>query len=133
MVISYTVLIGRAILVTICISLSGITLLSLFASADAASNRTDYEQDSYEWNVLAGEDLLNDPLSAKILQNIEISKQRIAQLEDPQIYKTEHEKYVDQLRQMANEKLQEDLERMYKNNEESCLCKIRSKKTSRVP
>ena len=111
-------LIGRAILVTICISLSGITLLSLFASADAASNGTDYEQDSYEWNVLAGEDLLNDPLSAKILQNIEISKQRIAQLEDPQIYKTEHEKYVDQLRQMANEKLQEDLERMYKNNED---------------
>jgi len=112
------VLIGRAILVTICISLSGITLLSLFASADAASNGTDYEQDSYEWNVLAGEDLLNDPLAAKILQNIEISKQRIAQLQDPQIHKTEHEKFVDQLRQMANEKLQEDLERMYKNNEE---------------
>ncbi len=89
-VISYTVLIGRAFLVTICIALSGITLLSSFASADAAANGTDYEQayngtdydqDSYEWNVLAGEDLLNDPLAAKILENIEISKQRIAQLE----------------------------------------------------
>ncbi len=111
-------LIGRAVLITICISLSGITLLSLFASAEAASNETDYEQDSYEWNVSAGEDLLNDPLTAKILQNIEISKQRIAQLQDPQIYKTENEKYVDQLRQMANEKLQEDLERMYKNKED---------------
>jgi len=118
MIISYTVLIGRAILVTISIALSAITLLSLFSSADAAYNGTDYEQDSYEWNVLAGEDLLNDPLAAKILQNIEISKQRIAQLQDPQIHKTEHEKLVDQLRQMANEKLQEDLERMYKNNEE---------------
>ena len=102
------VLIGRAILVTICIALSGITLLSLFASAEAAYNGTDYEQDSYELNVLAGEDFLNDPLAAKILQNIEISKQRIAQLQDPQIHKTEHEKYVDQLRQMVNEKLQED-------------------------
>ena len=111
-------LIGRAVLITICISLSGITLLSLFASAEAASNETDYEQDSYEWNVSAGEDLLNDPLTAKILQNIEISKQRIAQLQDPQIHKTEHEKFVDQLRQMANEKLQEDLDRMYKNNED---------------
>lgn len=67
---------------------------------------------------MAGEDFLNDPLAAKILQNIEISKQRIAQLQDPQIHKTEHEKYVDQLRQMVNEKLQEDLERMYKNNED---------------
>jgi len=112
------VLIGRAILVTICIALSGITFLSLFASADAAYNGTDYEQDSYELNVLAGEDFLNDPLAAKILQNIEISKQRIAQLQDPQIHKTEHEKNVDQLRQMVNEKLQEDLERMYKNNED---------------
>ena len=119
MIISYTVLIGRAILVTISIALSGIILLSLFSSADAAYNGTDYEQDSYEWNVLAGEDLLNDPLAAKILQNIEISKQRIAQLQDPQIHKTEHEKYVDQLRQIANKKLQEDLERMYKNNENS--------------
>ncbi len=111
-------LIGRAVLITICISLSGITLLSLFASAEAASNETDYEQDSYEWNVSAGEDLLNDPLTVKILRNIEISKQRIAQLQDPQIYKTENEKYVDQLRQMAKEKLQEDLERMYKNNKD---------------
>ncbi len=117
MIISYTVLIGRAILVTISIALSGITLISLFSSA-AAYNGTDSEQDSYDWNVLAGEDLLNDPLSAKILQNIEISKLRIAQLQDPQIYKTENEKYVDQLRQMANKKLQEDLERMYKNNED---------------
>jgi len=88
------------------------------ASADATYNGTDYEQDSYEWNVLAGEDLLNDPLAAKILQNIEISKQRIAQLEDPQIHKTENEKFVDQLRQMAKEKLQEDLARMNKNNED---------------
>ena len=111
-------LIGRAILVTICISLSGITLLSLFASADAASNGTDYEQDSYEWNVLAGEDLLNDPLAAKILENIEISKQRIAQLENPQIYKTDHEKFVDLQREMSKQRLQEDLDRMNKKYED---------------
>jgi len=90
MIISYTVLIGRAILVTISITLSGIMLLSLFSSADAAYNGTDYEQDSYEWNVLAGEDLLNDPLAAKILQNIEISKQRIAQLQKTHTHTRTH-------------------------------------------
>jgi len=112
------VLIGRAFLITICISLSGITLLSLFASADAASNETDYEQDSYEWNVSAGEDLLNDPLTAKILQNIEISKQRIAELQNPQVQLTEQQKFIEQQRQIVNAKLQEELDRMYKNNKD---------------
>jgi len=112
------VLIGRAILVTICLALSGITLLSSFTSAYAADNGTDYEEDSYEWNVLAGEDLLNDPLAAKILENIEISKQRIAQLENPQIYKTDHEKFVDLQREMSKQRLQEDLDRMNKKYED---------------
>ncbi len=118
MVITNTVLIGRAILVTIFTALSGITLLSSFASADAADNGTDYEEDSYDWNVLAGEDLLNDPLAAKILENIEISKQRIAQLENPQIYKTDHEKFVDLQREMSKQRLQEDLDRMNKKYED---------------
>ena len=117
-VITNTVLIGRAILVTIFTALSGITLLSSFASADAADNGTDYEEDSYDWNVLAGEDLLNDPLAAKILENIEISKQRIAQLENPQIYKTDHEKFVDLQREMSKQRLQEDLDRMNKKYED---------------
>jgi len=61
--------------------------------AEATSTDSDFEDD-YEWNVLT-EDLLNDPTAAKILENIEISKQRIAQLQNPQVIKSEHQKYID--------------------------------------
>ena len=58
--------------------------------------------------------MLNDPAALQILKNIEISKQRIAQLEDPQIQKTEHEKFVDQQREISNQRLEEELDRMNK-------------------
>jgi len=81
-------------------SKNGITFFSLLLAlafviisilpAEATSTDSDFEDD-FEWNVLT-EDLLNDPTAAKILENIEISKQRIAQLQNPQVIKSEHQK-----------------------------------------
>ena len=94
------------------------TISGLSLPAEANSTDENMELDEYEWTVLAGEGLLNDPTAVQILKNIEISKQRIAQLEDPQIQKTEHEKFVDQQREMAKLRLDEELERIYKKYED---------------
>ena len=82
--------------------------------AEATSTDSDFEDDIYEWNVLAEEDLLNDQTAAKILENIEISKQRIAQLQNPQVIKSEHQKFIDLQRQLVEERLQEELDRINK-------------------
>ncbi len=94
-----------------------LTITGLSLPVEANSTDENIEFYEYEWTVLAGEELLNDPMTAKILKNIEISKQRIAQLEDPQFQKTEHEKFVDQQREMAKLRLQEELDRMNKKYE----------------
>ena len=83
-------------------------------SLPAEANSENILANEYDWTVLAGEELLNDPMAIQILKNIEISKQRIAELEDPQIQKSEHEKFVDQQRELANQRLQEELDRMNK-------------------
>ena len=82
--------------------------------AEATSTDSDFEDDNYEWNVLTEEDLLNDPTAAKILENIEISKQRIAQLQNPQVIKSEHQKFIDLQRQLVEVRLQEELDRINK-------------------
>ena len=91
-----------------------VTISGLSLPAEADSTNENAQLNEYEWTVLAGNDLLNDPMAAQILKNIEISKQRIAQLKDPQIQKSEHEKFVDQQREMAKQRLQDELDRMNK-------------------
>lgn len=96
-----------------------ITISSLTQPADATSTEDlQAELDVYEWTILAGEDLLNDPMTAKILENIEISKKRIAELQNPQVQLTEQQKFIEQQRQISNAKLQEELDRMYKRHED---------------
>ena len=68
---------------------------------------------SYEWEVAAGEELRNNPTAAKILQNIEISKQRLEELKNgPILELTEHQKFVEAQRKIAQAKLEEELDRM---------------------
>ncbi len=105
-------------------SKNGITFFSLLLAlafvmisilpAEATSTDSDFDDDNYEWNVLTEEDLLNDPTAAKILENIEISKQRIAQLQNPQVIKSEHQKFIDLQRQLVEVRLQEELDRINK-------------------
>jgi len=55
----------------------------------AQTNDENLDTDSFEWTILLGDDLKNNPTAIKILKNIEISKQRLAELEQVKITKTE--------------------------------------------
>jgi len=48
-----------------------LTITGLSLPVEANSTDENIEFDEYEWTVLAGEELLNDPMTAKILKNIE--------------------------------------------------------------
>jgi len=69
-----------------------------------------------EWTTYTEESILTDPIAQKILENIEISKQILYDLQNPQRIVTEHELYIDQQRQIAQQQLQEQLDRMNNNN-----------------
>ena len=68
-----------------------------------------------EWITYTGESILTDPIAQKILENIEISKQRIAELQNPQRILTEHQKFIEEQRKIVQQQLQEELDRMNKN------------------
>ena len=68
-----------------------------------------------EWTTYTGESILTDPIAQKILENIEISKQRIAELQNPQRLMTEHQKFIEEQRKIVQQQLQEELDRMNKN------------------
>lgn len=108
--------ITRAVFV-LSFSLLVLTVTTLILPAEATSDETNADQD-YQWSVLTGNDLLNDPTAIKILQNIEISKQRIAELKNPQVVMTEHQKFIEEQRMISQAKLQEQLDRMNKNHED---------------
>ena len=84
----------------------------------AQTNDENLDTDSFEWTILLGDDLKNNPTAIKILKNIEISKQRLAELEQTKIAKTEHQKFIDAQRKFAQEKLQVELDRMFKQNKD---------------
>ncbi len=83
-----------------------------------ATESDDISTEDFEWTTLVGDDLKNNPLVEKILKNIEISKQRIAELQQNQFIKTEHEKFIDEQRRISQEKLQVELDRMFKKYED---------------
>jgi hypothetical protein len=72
--------------------------------------------DVSDWNTFNRDEILTDPIAQKILENIEISKQILYDIQNPQRIVTEHELYIDQQRQMVQQQLQEQLDRMNKNN-----------------
>jgi len=68
-----------------------------------------------EWTTYDRESILTDPIAQKILENIEISKQILYDIQNPQRIVTERELYIDQQRQIAQQLLQEQLDRMNKS------------------
>jgi len=81
-----------------------------------------YAQDStdsanvYDWKTFNRDEILTDPIAQKMLENIEISKQILYDIQNPQRIVTEHKLYIDQQRQIVQQQLQEQLDRMNKNN-----------------
>ena len=90
-------------------------MLILPAEATESDN---VSTEDFEWITLVGDDLKNNPLAEQILKNIEISKQRIAELQQNQFIKTEYEQFIDEQRRISQEKLQAELDRMFKKNED---------------
>jgi len=91
--------------------------LSLVMLFSVTSYSVSAEEDSpnvSEWEEYDKDKILNDPFAQRLLEYIKISKQRIAELENQERIQTEHEKFIEQQRQIANAQLQEELDRMNK-------------------
>jgi len=69
-----------------------------------------------EWTTYTGESILTDPIAQKILENIEISKQILYDIQNPQRIMTEHQKFIEEQRKMVQQQLQEELDRMNKRH-----------------
>ena len=99
---------GRKILA---VTLSFVMLLSVTSYSVSA------EEDSAnvsEWEEYDKDKILSDPFAQRLLEYIKISKQRISELQNQQRIQTEHEKFIEQQRQIVNAQLQEELDRMNK-------------------
>jgi len=81
-----------------------------------------YAQDSTDsanvsdWKTFNLDEILTDPIAQKMLENIEISKQILYDIQNPQRIVTPHELYIEQQRMLVQQQLQEELDRMNKNN-----------------
>jgi hypothetical protein len=91
--------------------------LSLVMLLSVTSYSVSAEEDPVnvsEWEEYDKDKILNDPFAQRLLEYIELSKQRIAELENQERTQTEHELFIEQQRQIVNAQLQEELDRMNK-------------------
>jgi len=98
---------GKILAVTLSlVMLLSVTSYSVYAEDDSPNVS--------EWEEYDKDKILNDPFAQRLLEYIELSKQRIAELQNQQRVQTEHEKFIEQQRQIVNAQLQEELDRMNK-------------------
>jgi len=97
------------------LSFSFFLLFSINSSSVYAQSSSESTNLS-EWTTYTGESILTDPIAQKILENIEISKQRILELQNPQRIMTEHQKFIEEQRKIVQQQLQEELDRMNKRH-----------------
>ncbi|MCA9813398.1 MAG: hypothetical protein KC483_11160 [Nitrosarchaeum sp.] len=90
-------------------SLASVLMLFVVSSISVFADDT-----TNDFVTVTNESISNDPVLAKILENIEKSKKEFADLQQ----KTEQEKLVDQQRTAANNILEQELKQMFKDNEE---------------
>ncbi len=91
--------------------------LSLVMLLSVTSYSVSAEEDPVnvsEWEEYDKDKILNDPFAQRLLEYIELSKQRIAELENQERIQTEYELFIEQQRQIVNAQLQEELDRMNK-------------------
>ena len=89
--------------------------ISLAISVNYAAAES--EGTEYNFTVLTGDDLINNPLASQILQNIELAKQRLAEQQEKQRLAEEYQRYLDEQRLIAKQLVQNDLDRMNKKYE----------------
>ena len=91
-------------------------LLVSSGSASVYAQNSSNPVNASDWNTFDQEAILTDPIAQKILEKIELSKQILYDIQNPQRIVTPHELYIEQQRMLVQQQLQEELDRMNKNN-----------------
>jgi len=99
------------------ISFSFLALLTISLAISVNYATAESENPEYDFTVLTGDELINNPLASQILQNIELAKQRIAEQLEKQKLAEEYQRYLDEQRLIAKQLVQNDLDRMNKKYE----------------
>ena len=94
-------------------ALTSILILILSMNSNSAFAQTDYE-----FTVVSGDQLKNNPFAQKILDRIKIMKQQIIEKQQKQKQLQEHQKFIEEQRKIAKQKLDEQLSRMNKDYEQ---------------
>ena len=94
------------------ISLVALAMISavFFAFPSQAFAQTQESQTSTGFTVATGDEIKKNPAAMKILERIEESKRILAEMQNQQKTKSDHEKFVDEQRRVAKESLGRDLE-----------------------
>ncbi len=66
-----------------------------------------------EFTIKTAEQIKKDPFAKSLLEKIEIMKQKFAQAKENQKRQQEHQKFIEQQRELAKQKLQKELSRMH--------------------
>lgn len=94
--------------------LAALSGLSLFSVPPAFA---EFDVENYNFTAAVGEEIKKNPTALQILQNIEIAKQRLAELQKGQYMMTEQQRFVEEQRRLAEEELQKDLSAINKKYE----------------
>ena len=100
------------------VSFSFLALLTISLTISVNYATAESEGTEYDFTVLTGDELINSPLASQILQNIELAKQRMAELQEKQRQAEEYQRYLDEQRLIAKQLVQNDLDRMNKKYED---------------
>jgi hypothetical protein len=101
---------SQAVLFALTFFIAASTLPDAFAQSESDNIGSDF-------TMVTGDQLKENPMAIQILKNIEIAKQRLAEMQNKQNQLTEHQKFVEEQRKIAKEQLEKDLASMNKNNE----------------
>ncbi|MEM3143621.1 MAG: hypothetical protein QXW91_03230, partial [Candidatus Nitrosotenuis sp.] len=102
--------ISRTVLYVLPVFIIIFILPNAFAQSESANIDSDF-------TIVVGDQLKENPMAIQILKNIEIAKQRLAEMQDKQNQLTEHQKFIEEQRRIAKEQLEKDLASLNKNNE----------------
>ncbi|NIP62195.1 MAG: hypothetical protein GWN01_16135 [Nitrosopumilaceae archaeon] len=99
------------VLIALLLSVTALTLPSLVFAQESNSQFG-------EFTKIEGEQIKNNPTAQQILERIEESKRILAEMQSQQPIVTEHQKFIQEQRRIAQKNLQRELDSMSKQYEE---------------
>ena len=93
---------------------SSISVLILFLGISTGLTSAFADDSQNDFITITSEKISNDPMIAKILENMEKSKREFSDSQQ----KTDQEKLIEEQRNLANNILEKELERMFKENKD---------------